>query len=583
MKWSVVIPTWHRTDLLTTLLLALCRQTFTDFEVVVVCDGADEEYTALGNSFVAPIRIQWLAHASNHGLAAARNTGAASATGVFLLFLDDDVVPDANLLLRHDTQQAAGAHAKLAVFGRTLERRQVPFRSHTDRRMQESWETHLAQAFPVQGAPDMQCVGEEAERSVFFGLNCSIARESFLKEGGFDEQLRSDEETEFGCRLYRRGYLFAYAADATVEHLNSKDMARYYPACWSRSGLNDLYRARDRGQRCAQNAQLAALRHGTFLERWVASMVWLSPQSLLRVASIAQAVTDATDSRLSFAVWARARRLGEYWTAVQGSGVTRDELRTLAGPAARLLMFHSLSAPRSKEEASYYLSGTRFRRVLKMAASLGYVRAHPNDLLAGELPRKSVVLTFDDAYDDLYPELVPMMQRDRIAPLLFVVAGRIGADNDWDQRQGLRARRLLTLDQLREMHQLGAVIGSHSMTHASLPSLSGGALRREVRDSKNRLEDLFGGEVAWFAYPFGDVDRRVRAAVAEAGYKGAVTTAPGLNWWQDPLALRRIDIHSSDAGWDVVGKLVTGRDVRSGIRNQLKRQWASLSSRPRSA
>jgi len=186
-------------------------------------------------------------------------------------------------------------------------------------------------------------------------------------------------------------------------------------------------------------------------------------------------------------------------------------------------------------------------------------------------------LTFDDAYDDLYSELLPIMQSTRMAPLLFVVANEVGGSNVWDRSLSVRARSLLTLEQLREMQRYGAVIGAHSLTHPSLPLLSCSEIMREVRDSKFRLEDMFGCAVEWFAYPYGHVDRKVRAAVAEAGFKAAVTCEPGLNMWQDRLALRRIEVNSKDTMFDLVGKLITGKDVRHGLKDRIMKRWAILS------
>src|SRR5262249_36788988 len=49
--------------------------------------------------------------------------------------------------------------------------------------------------------------------------------------------------------------------------------------------------------------------------------------------------------------------------------------------------------------------------------------------------------------------------------------------------------------------------------------------------SKSRLEDMLGNEVSCFAYPYGHVDARIRAAVADAGYRFALTANPGRNLW----------------------------------------------------
>lgn len=576
MKWSIVVPTRLRAAMLRTSLQALCQQSTPDFEVVVVCDGPDPATTQLSREFTAAFAVRWIFLPQNLGLSAARNAGAEAAAGALLLFLDDDVVAHPDLLRHHEDAHARVPGEKKLVFGRTLERRQLAFQSNTDRFMQVSWEKFLEKAFPQDGTADTECIGERAESTVFFGLNCSMGRQHFLDEGGFDSRLRSDEETELGFRLYRRGYLFSYAPLALIEHLNSKDMTSYYPQCWARSGENDIYRVRALGQRGAQNYQIAAMRHGPLRQRWGARVSWVSPALLLKTAAMAQAITDLTNSYWAFAVWARARRLGEYWRAVKGTGVTLRQLHELSGPAVRILAFHSLSQPRVDDEAHYYMSGPKFRQVLGLARKLGYSIAHPDDFLKAQLCDGQLILTFDDAYDDLHSELLPVMQTQGVAPVVFVVAGELGGSNVWDQRRGLRARSLLTVDQLKELHRHGAVIGAHSMNHPSLPGLPYADIVTEVRDSKHRLEDVFGCSVDWFAYPFGHVDRRVRAAVAQAGYKAAVTTAPGLNTWQDPLALRRIEIHSKDTALDIMGKLAIGKDVRRGVKNQLRSRWARL-------
>jgi peptidoglycan/xylan/chitin deacetylase (PgdA/CDA1 family) len=99
----------------------------------------------------------------------------------------------------------------------------------------------------------------------------------------------------------------------------------------------------------------------------------------------------------------------------------------------------------------------------------------------------------------------------------------------------------VTWEQLREMAAGGVEAGSHTVTHPILTNVEPLRLECEMRDSKSRLENMLGREAPLFCYPNGALNARVRRAVADAGYKCAVSTSHGLNNQDcDILALRRI-------------------------------------------
>jgi peptidoglycan/xylan/chitin deacetylase (PgdA/CDA1 family) len=100
----------------------------------------------------------------------------------------------------------------------------------------------------------------------------------------------------------------------------------------------------------------------------------------------------------------------------------------------------------------------------------------------------------------------------------------------------------VTWEQAREMDAGGVEIGSHTVSHPILTTTDDDELRRELRDSRARLEEELGRGVELFCYPNGACDERVRREAASAGYACAVTTEPGLNERRgaDPLALRRV-------------------------------------------
>jgi GT2 family glycosyltransferase/peptidoglycan/xylan/chitin deacetylase (PgdA/CDA1 family) len=571
MKWTIVIPTRQRATMLASLFGSLAAQTCLDFEVVVVCDGEDADTRLVVESTHWDFPLRWIFHEENRGLAAARNTGAEAARGEFLLFVDDDVVPEPDLLCAHSEAHASAAGWPDAVVcGRIIEERQEPIRSKTDEFLQSAWERELAEALPAEGAPNTASIGESAERSAWFGLNCSIRRELFEKLGGFDARMCSDEEMEFGLRLYRAGVQTRYAPKAIVRHRGSRDQSSYYPRCWALSGELDVYRVRERGERSAQVRQLADMTAGSFTKRMLARAVWGAPETVLAVAGFLERLTDATGNRLSFGAWARLRRVAEYWNSVKGTGISERDLDHLVGPPGRILLFHSIAQPENSQEASYYISPDRFRRFISWLDLMHFSHVSPERWLTGELEERNVLLTFDDAYDDLYTELMPQVVLKKLRPLVFVVVDRIGQTNVWDKNQAVRNRRLLTLAQMREMQRAGVVFGSHSLTHPMLTSLSDAELQQEVCESKQKLEDLLGAPVDWFAYPYGDLDRRVRAAVLAAGYRAAVTTNGGFNRWQDPLALNRLEIDDRDWLMDFALKLATGRNYRRGILNRMK-------------
>jgi peptidoglycan/xylan/chitin deacetylase (PgdA/CDA1 family) len=130
----------------------------------------------------------------------------------------------------------------------------------------------------------------------------------------------------------------------------------------------------------------------------------------------------------------------------------------------------------------------------------------------------------------------------------------------------------ITWEQAREMDAAGVEIGSHTRTHPILTNIDGERLRRELNDSKSKLESILNRSVELFCYPNGNSNNSVEREIERAGYRCAVTTEEGLNdGHSNPLALRRIPtacdlarFAHSTSGFEQVKDWITGVRATTG-------------------
>jgi peptidoglycan/xylan/chitin deacetylase (PgdA/CDA1 family) len=151
---------------------------------------------------------------------------------------------------------------------------------------------------------------------------------------------------------------------------------------------------------------------------------------------------------------------------------------------------------------------------------------------------RRVRASFDDAFRSA-ASVFPELERMGVPVQVFVCTGYAhdGAPLRIPELDGDDPQQLATMtwDELR-----GVAVGSHGITHAHLTRLSDEELRRELVDSKHQIEDELGRPCRELAYPYGEHDERVRAAVRSAGYERAYgLTTDG----SDPYALRRVDLY----------------------------------------
>jgi peptidoglycan/xylan/chitin deacetylase (PgdA/CDA1 family) len=158
-------------------------------------------------------------------------------------------------------------------------------------------------------------------------------------------------------------------------------------------------------------------------------------------------------------------------------------------------------------------------------------------LLRGRrLPSKPVLITFDDGYRNVFGKASPVLRRLGLRATAYVIVGRISNGDP----------SFLTWGQLRSLERRGVEIGSHTLTHRDLTSLSSSDLRRELLGSRVALARELGHSVHTLAYPYGAYDARVVRMAQASGYVLAVTTRPGTRQAGNaPLELRRIQILDS--------------------------------------
>lgn len=166
------------------------------------------------------------------------------------------------------------------------------------------------------------------------------------------------------------------------------------------------------------------------------------------------------------------------------------------------------------------------------------------------LPRRPVVISFDDGYLSIWSNALPIMKRAGMRGVLNLEL------NELDQvSQGG-----ISEQQVRALMAAGWEINSHTLTHPDLTAIDDGQLRRELVSSRRQIRRRFGRPANFFCYPAGRYDPRVVAAVEAAGYLGATTTNFGNAGPDQLFTLNRVRVDRSDGTQGFIRKL---RDLRS--------------------
>jgi peptidoglycan/xylan/chitin deacetylase (PgdA/CDA1 family) len=206
-----------------------------------------------------------------------------------------------------------------------------------------------------------------------------------------------------------------------------------------------------------------------------------------------------------------------------------------------ILMYHRIHAAPDAAQRRLTVHPADFARQMQWLKRHGYRAITQRELYDSLFHRrplgpKPVLITFDDGYSDVFHYARPVLSRLGMPATAYVISGRT---NHGD-------RVFLTWRRLRMLEQAGIEIGSHTVTHAGLTSLSDRDALRELVHSRRAFERGLRHPVQWIAYPFGDCDSRIERLARRAGYVLGVTTEHGtMQSARGPLALTRLRILDS--------------------------------------
>jgi peptidoglycan/xylan/chitin deacetylase (PgdA/CDA1 family) len=214
------------------------------------------------------------------------------------------------------------------------------------------------------------------------------------------------------------------------------------------------------------------------------------------------------------------------------------------GEVPMVLMYHGV-ADEAEDPNHLCVTPNRFAEQmtwLKRRGLRGVSIGTLVDAMRAGRPRGLVGITFDDGYVNVLEAALPELRRHGFTATMFVISGRLGGSNEWDE--GPRWP-LMSPGQVCELAAAGMEIGSHSATHARLAGIDVGQLEAEVSESKASIGELVGARIRGFAYPYGSMDAAARHSVRDAGYDYACAVQTPMSELGF-MALPRIYVGQSD-------------------------------------
>jgi len=240
-------------------------------------------------------------------------------------------------------------------------------------------------------------------------------------------------------------------------------------------------------------------------------------------------------------------------------------------------MYHQISPTPPADYHKYTVAPAAFSRQMAWLAAARYTpitldQAFVHSRGSVLLPKRAVVITFDDGFAECAEHAVPILRRRHFKATFYLVAGLMGETSRWDLAEGHSEMPLLEQAAARVLVEAGFTCGSHSVTHPHLAELAPNDCRDELRMSRRLLEERLGCTVLHLAYPFGSFNQRVCALAAEAGYETACSVRIGISGLADDrYALHRVPICGADSLVDFVCLVHRGQRAIDCVRSAARR------------
>jgi glycosyltransferase involved in cell wall biosynthesis len=567
-RFSIVIPTYQRRDIVLESVRALASQTFNGwYEVIVVVDGSNDGSAEALRSMATPFPLTVIEQ-PNKGLANARNRGAAVAQGEIILFLDDDMEAHSRLLAEHDRSHQKGADV---VMGH------IPLHPKSPANFLSSgvkaWAEDRCEILSRQDA--------QLPLHDLLGGQLSLTQKTFLDVSGFDTDFNingsfGNEDLDFGYRLRQKGFKIVFNPNA-ISWQRYVVTPRQHLKQYRQAGRSAVIFARKHPD------QIENIFDHNYAASFMDRLIWYWFRWPIRKLFLALLDMGFQSNRVTNKFfW--MRRL-EYCQGIREAGGV-PQPRPL-----RILCYHSISdLSGSSMLKAYGIPPRQFHRQLDLLKWAGFRFIDVKEFLrflngkAG-LPRRAVLVTFDDCYKDLLDNALPILEELRIPAVAFAVSKCTDGTNDWDKAIGATQLELLDIEGLQTLARRGIVIGSHTRTHPMLNRLSSEEMVEEIQGSIADLEAAGLDCPSLFAYPHGEHDLKVHRVIEDAGFQAAFTIEPDIVLpGQDPYQVPRIEVLRDDVGWKFLWKvLMAGRSkflfTRQKRQYHTSRQNATISVR----
>ncbi len=210
-----------------------------------------------------------------------------------------------------------------------------------------------------------------------------------------------------------------------------------------------------------------------------------------------------------------------------------------------ILLYHSLNPNIDGVPESLFKEHVQY---LSLNYNLITLKDAIQRITYGHLKGDELVITLDDGYEDNFTKALPILIKYNATATIFITTELIG--------KKYLEQKMLNENQIIELNRRGMEIGSHTITHPNLTTISENQLKIELEQSKRKLEKIIKTDVTSFSYPTGFYNKAVIEICKKAEYKAACTLF--YNFYIDLekiYEIPRIVIYSYDSVMDLQAKI----------------------------